>query len=517
MAQLERMNTEFQPASGVRKDHGVMAGGGVVPLRMPAGALDFLDRNQYISNMEVIAHYPNINITIFGDEHSCMWSKGMRRLIAYKEGWVDITEPTKATVISEAKLEGVLQTCVYSKDLGRWIRVVARSMPITPGVPGFPRGKYHPEYARRAIEDSGFRGIQIYDVTNPEKTELLSQFETGRTGFGVHAAFYDGGRYAYLAAGWDDQFRMESTERVYSSGLMIVDMSDPSRVKEVSRWWVPGQRLDEEDLYRATYPFAGDQCSWTGNRTPCIVPIRVEDGGKIGYGGWGHFGMYVHDLSDIRNPKVLGKVTHPLEAIGGIPYHHVVPVAADPERFPKLQNLVIAVPEALEADCREPFHTSYVVNVEDPARPRIIGLFPRPQPHPDAPYKDFAMARGRFSSRVMQHWIAPGQARPDIVALSYLNAGVRLFDISTPTDPKEAAYFVPPRGGEMEDYLSWRRGTTEAVFIEWDRRLIWIATHSGLYCLSSPLLGAPVLKPMAVSRWTIPHVNAGWDASGISR
>jgi hypothetical protein len=113
--------------------------------------------------------------------------------------------------------------------------------------------------------------------------------------------------YGYLAAGWDDQLRMESTERVYSNGLMIVDMSDPAKVKEVSRWWVPGQRLDEEELYRATYPFAGDQCSWTGNRTPCIVPVRVEDGGTVGYGGWGHFGMYVHDLTDIRNPKILAR------------------------------------------------------------------------------------------------------------------------------------------------------------------------------------------------------------------
>lgn len=85
------------------------------------------------------------------------------------------------------------------------------------------------------------------------------------------------------------------------------------------------------------------------------------------------------------------------------------------------------------------------------------------------------MARGRFSSRVMQHRIAPGKARPKIVALSYLNAGLRLFDISEPTEPKEVAYFVPPRDGEMDDYLSWRRGTTEAVFIEWDRNLIWLS------------------------------------------
>jgi hypothetical protein len=134
------------------------------------------------------------------------------------------------------------------------------------------------------------------------------------------------------------------------------------------------------------------------------------------------------------------------------------------------QNLVVAIPESLESDCREPWHTSYVVDAKDPANPRIIGLFPRPKPHPDAPYNDFAVARGRFSSRVMQHWIAPGKARPDIVALSYLNAGLRLFDISDPTEPKEVAYFVPPRDGELDNYMSWRRGTSEAVFIEWGPR-----------------------------------------------
>jgi hypothetical protein len=111
----------------------------------------------------------------------------------------------------------------------------------------------------------------------------------------------------------------------------------------------------------------------------------------------------------------------------------------------------------------------------------------------------------------MQHWIAPGKSRPDIVALSYLNAGIRLFDISDPTQPKEVAYFVPPRDGEIDNYMSWRRGTSEAVFIEWDRNLIWLSTHAGLYCLSAPFLGPPVLQPAAVTQWSVPHVNVGWE------
>ena len=36
----------------------VMPGGGTVPFRLPAGALSYLDRNQYISNMEIVAYYP---------------------------------------------------------------------------------------------------------------------------------------------------------------------------------------------------------------------------------------------------------------------------------------------------------------------------------------------------------------------------------------------------------------------------------------------------------------------------
>ena len=40
----------------------VMPGGGVVPFRMPAGALNYLDRNQYISNMEIVAYFPAVKL-----------------------------------------------------------------------------------------------------------------------------------------------------------------------------------------------------------------------------------------------------------------------------------------------------------------------------------------------------------------------------------------------------------------------------------------------------------------------
>src|ERR1700756_2349649 len=37
---------------------GSMAGGGAVPLRLPLGSMNYLDRNQYIHNMEIHSHLP---------------------------------------------------------------------------------------------------------------------------------------------------------------------------------------------------------------------------------------------------------------------------------------------------------------------------------------------------------------------------------------------------------------------------------------------------------------------------
>ena len=97
------------------------------------------------------------------------------------------------------------------------------------------------------------------------------------------------------------------------------------------------------------------------------------------------------------------------------------------------------------------------------------------------------------------------------MAIAWFNAGIRVFDLSNPTAPKEVAYFVPPHEGEIDNYESWWRGSTENVFVEWDRNLIWIGTHEGSYCLSCPALGKPVLEPRKVEKWSVAHCNAGWD------
>lgn len=476
-------------------------------LPLPMGSLMYLDRKQYIHNMEIVSHLSGSTIS-GGEPLMVMWAKGKQRLLPAGGGFVDVSDPRNPTVLNKGVIKG--PGCVaYNTKLKKWIMMATAAQPLTGAVPEYPHGQYDKELLDKVLAYKGLRGIRTYDITDPTKPNLLQEFNTGEKGNGTHHNFYDGGKYAYLDCGWDDQLRLENQQRPFSNAIMIADLSDPANVQEVSRWWVPGQRLGEEEEYKK-YTFAGDRTSWTGNHGALSVPRRVEDGGTVGYGGFGAFGMYCMDLSDIKHPKPYGSVQYEFNAFGTIPFHTVLPITSD-AAHPRLQNLLVCAHESIEADCREVYHTPYVVDVKDPRDPQIIGFFPRPKAPSDAPYTDFCFARGRFGSHNTQCWVQPGAPKPNLVAMSWFNAGIRFFDISDPTHPKEVAWFVPPRDGELEKYETWWRGTTENVFVEWDRNLIWIGTHEGTYCLSTPALGKPVLEARKIERWSVPHCNAGWD------
>jgi hypothetical protein len=476
-------------------------------LPLPLGSLSYLDQKQYIHNMEIISHLPGSTIS-GGEPLMVMWARGKQRLLPAGGGFVDISDPKNPAVLNQGVIKGG-GCVVFNTKLRKWIMMSTAAQPLTGAVPEYPHGQYDKELRAKVLAYKGLRGIRNYDITDPTKPNLLQEFNTGEKGNGTHHNFYDGGKYAYLDCGWDDQLRLENHQRPFSNGVMIVDMTDPAAVKEVSRWWVPGQRLEEEEEYKK-YIFAGDRTSWTGNHGALTVPKRVEDGGTVGYGGFGAFGMYVMDLSDITKPKPFGKLQYEFNAFGTIPYHTVLPIISD-AAHPHLQNLLVCTHEALEADCREVYHTPYVIDVKDPHNPKIIGFFPRPQPPSDAPYTDFCFARGRFGSHNTQCLVQPGAPKPNFVAMSWFNAGIRIFDISDPTQPKEVAWFVPSRDGDINKYETWWRGTTENVVVEWDRNLIWIGTHEGTYCLSSPSLGKPALEPRKIEKWSMAHCNLGWD------
>src|SRR3989442_14431646 len=66
---------------------GLTPGGGKVPFRLPPGPLDYLDRKQYIHNMDIHAHLPGASIK-GGEPLNAMWAKGRQRLVPGNGGWI---------------------------------------------------------------------------------------------------------------------------------------------------------------------------------------------------------------------------------------------------------------------------------------------------------------------------------------------------------------------------------------------------------------------------------------------
>ena len=124
-------------------------------------------------------------------------------------------------------------------------------------------------------------GLTIYDVAKPSSPRLVTKWETG--GAGVHRYDFDG-RYAYVSA---------TAEGYVGYIVVILDLLDPSRPQEVSRWWIPGQ-----------WKAGGEPYPWDDFVEPkCHHPLRFGDRLYVSY--W-HHGFYILDISDLTKPKMVG-------------------------------------------------------------------------------------------------------------------------------------------------------------------------------------------------------------------
>lgn len=469
-------------------------------------SLPYLDLNMYRKNTDVVGHVDDIGHVL----RVQMIAVGERRfLFSNQADIIEITDPLRPVMFRrKAFPKGHLQLS-YNQKLGKWILIVCARVPGTSPSAQNPLGKYgDPALIERCLNHPGLRGIRIYDATDPANITLLSEWSCDQgdpkralqTGGGGGDVYYDGGQYVYLQASPNESFTvLESPWRHYTYGLQILDISDPAQPKFVADWWLPGQRVEEAEEARK-WPVYGDHQSTSHLLGSVCMLGRVEDGERYAYSTWGTFGLFVHDLSDIRHPRLVGRFSPPTEP-GGIPFHSV-------DVLNLARGFVITTPEPLFPDGGEPFHPSFVIDVRDPANPREIAQLPVPVAPPDAPFSDFLDRRGRFGPHNPPYIKSPGKSDPNFTAYAYFNAGMQMYDLSDPAKPKITGYFIPPQAGRYEDADSHCRDV-DTVFVEWDRKLIWVCSLTGLYSIVSPQLGKPVLKPMAVKEWSQPGLNVG--------
>ncbi len=365
----------------------------------PGAYADPIPRGWTARNMRVVG-YSEVNgrppFKMAIQERNGRWYLYMGHL--WNRGWtiMDVTAPSRPRVLS--LIPGPANTWTIQMDVeeGKMITALER---IAPGWGGDP-------------EQPNDEGVLIWSLEDPVNPQLLGQFRTG--GSGTHRNGYYGGRYVHLAAGMPG----------YSGNIyVIIDISDPSKPVEAGRWWVPGQCVDCGEIPTPSVSLHG--------------PPYVE--GNLVYIPYGAAGMVILDISDVSNPqKKVGGLGFTPPFLANIGAHSVVPIVE--------RNIATVNSESIVEDCNEALNHASIVDIANPANPKLLSVLPVPVPPRGLPYRNFCEKHGRFGPHnPNQHRHSPFTDHSDhIFYLTYFNAGLRVFDTSDPRQPREIAYFIPP-------------------------------------------------------------------------
>ncbi len=239
-------------------------------------------------------------------------------------------------------------------------------------------------------------GLRIFDISRPEQPREISFFPTG--GRGVHRFDYDG-TYAYLSA---------EMEGFHGNIVVVVDLSDPVRPREVSNWWLPGQWLA-----------GGESPSWSGVRHRVHHPLRWGD--RL-YVGCCHAGMAIVDVTDLSAPKTIAR--HPLH---GLFSHTVLPAGSSDGDEGKF---VIAVDEGWWNEDGA-FTVVDITNLTDLQIATTVDLPPGKE-------------RGIWAPHQPHEEIIDG-----LVFVAWFSHGLRVLDVSQPAAPVEIANHMPQLRSEF--------------------------------------------------------------------
>lgn len=324
-------------------------------------------------------------------------------------------------------------------------------------------------------------GLMIWDVKeDPANPKLLGKFECPG-GQGVHRSFYNGGRYAYIT-GCDNGYE--------SFILRIIDLQDPSHPVEAGRFCVPEQIITENSETKF-----GDHLF-----KPFVHAVTVKD--DIAYLAYSNVGFMLVDVSDKKNPKVIGNL--PINPTfggdaAGAPVHSAYPLGDRPYAVVSTEG---ERSRFFDGEKEEGFgkKISYqamnalMMEIGDMEHPRLISVFPYPEmPKGYTHGKNFNFVDGvrvPFGPHnCFDQFGTPAYRKLNNTVLNcYFHAGLRVYDVTDPFVPREIAYFLPPdrekmlTDNETHDVMPGAPiAITEDVVMD-DRGYIYLSTQQdGIY------------------------------------
>ena len=300
-------------------------------------------------------------------------------------------------------------------------------------------------------------GFELFDITVPEAPKSISFFDaSGPKSRGVHQLWFCDGRYIHMAAGSEDfRPRVKSDDQFYR----IVDVADPAKPFEVGRWWLPGvSETDPEPIKRHEKKTA--DFGFRAHNTN-VYPERPDRA----YIGYLDGGMVILDISDMSRPKMVTRWDNSPPFDGFT--HTVMPLFS--------RDLLVVTDECTRDDGSDGEKLIWIVDARDETNTVPISTLPAPAREP-----------GRADVRVGAHNIHENEPVPNawksdqIVIGTFFGGGLRAYDISSPFQPKEVGYFIPP--GPQRSPNNW--ACINDVFVD-DRGIVFAVDRNvgGLYVL----------------------------------
>lgn len=249
-----------------------------------------------------------------------------------------------------------------------------------------------------SYEEGGFR---LFDISDKSAPRLLHYQRTW--GVGAHRFDVDE-RYAYIST---------EMEGYHGNILVIYDISDPSAVREISRWHMPGQHVA-----------GGEKPHWKG--LTHRLHHALSQGDELWAGCW-YAGAWIIDKRDITAPKTVAS------------YNYHPPFPEPTHTFLRLpepvdgKRIALAIDEEHDHVPGQPHAFLWILDVTEPKKINPLSTF-----HVSPLENRFSAQPGRFGAHQFEEKI-----RGTLVYATWFSGGLRVIDVADPSHPREVGHYVP--------------------------------------------------------------------------
>ncbi len=264
-------------------------------------------------------------------------------------------------------------------------------------------------------------GVEMFDIAVPENPRSVGFFDcSGPASRGVHQVWFVDGKTVHFAGGAPD---FTPRNLLDDQPYRAIDVSDPTKPRELGRWWYPGTAEGDEAPPPPRHPVfdSGIRAHNTN-----VFPDH-PDRAYVGYLDGGAFVLDIADMSDIK------VITHwnPHPPFPGFT-HTVLPLFT--------RDMLVVTDECVHDDGRDWPKLVWLLDYRKADNPVPIATLPLP------PVEEHAYRGGRYGAHNL-HENRPGPSfhSEEILFGTYFNGGLRVHDITNPLQPKEIAFYVPEK------------------------------------------------------------------------